>query len=386
MTLPSLYIFKKTKIVFLFATFILTFTSIYSQETINGNIVHDNINREYIIYIPASYDSDIPVPLIFCFHGYSSNAFVNYNYTKFKNIADTAGFIVVHPQGTLLNGVTHWNVGGWTTGSTVDDVGFTNALLDTISRSYNINAEKVYSTGMSNGGYMSFLLACQLSERFAAIASVTGSMTPQIFDNCNASKPMPIMQIHGTSDGTVPYSGNPIWTKSIDEIIQYWSNHNNCNPEPSYTSIPDINENDGSTVEHIVYENGDNCVTTEHFKVYGGDHDWPGAFGNMDIDASNEIWKFFAKYDINGLIGCETTLNKNEQNDKIKIYPNPVKDFLTIENNSTKTVEYQIFSILGQLILKGKIDANNDRIELSTLQPSVYFLKTKNQIIKFVKN
>ena len=78
------------------------------------------------------------------------------NYTNFNYISDTAGFIVVYPQGTLLQGTTHWNVGGWTLGSTIDDVGFIRNLLDSISYEYNIDSFRVYSTGMSNGGYMSF--------------------------------------------------------------------------------------------------------------------------------------------------------------------------------------------------------------------------------------
>ena len=194
-----------------------------AQQTINGTITHDNINRDYILYIPASYNPSTPVPLVFCFHGYSSNANSNYAYTNFRSIADTAGFIVVHPQGTLDNtGTSHWNVGGWTIGSTVDDVGFTLALLNSISASYTINPDRVYSTGMSNGGYMSFLLACQLSDKFAAVASVTGSMTPQTFSACNPVHPTPIMQIHGTADATVPYAGVPSWTLSIDDVLQYW--------------------------------------------------------------------------------------------------------------------------------------------------------------------
>ena len=176
---------------FIIALFALPFIA-QSQQTINGTITHDNLQRDYIMYIPASYNSANPVPLVFCFHGYSSNASTNFTYTNFKGIADTAGFIVVHPQGTLLQGVTHWNVGGWTLASTVDDVGFTNALIDSISSDYSINSDRVYSTGMSNGGYMSFLLACQLSNRFAAVASVTGSMTPQTYNACNTTHPTPI--------------------------------------------------------------------------------------------------------------------------------------------------------------------------------------------------
>ena len=114
---------------FIFVPFFMS-----GQQTINGNLTHDNISRSYILYVPASYNSASPVPLVFCFHGYTSNSNANFSYTNFKSIADTAGFIVVHPQGTLdNNGSAHWNVGGWTVGSTVDDVGFTSALLDSIS-------------------------------------------------------------------------------------------------------------------------------------------------------------------------------------------------------------------------------------------------------------
>ena len=147
-----------------------------AQQTINESITHGGLQRDYIIHIPSSYNVNTPIPLVFCFHGYGSNASTNMSYTNFNYISDTAGFIVVYPQGTLLQGTTHWNVGGWTTASTIDDVGFTASLLDSISNAYTIDDTRVYSTGMSNGGYMSFLLACQLSNRIAAIASVTGSM------------------------------------------------------------------------------------------------------------------------------------------------------------------------------------------------------------------
>ena len=279
---------------------------VFSQQTINGSIMHDSMQRDYIIHIPSSYNINTPIPLVFCFHGYTSNASTIMTYTNFNYISDTAGFIVVYPQGTLLQGTTHWNVGGWTTGSTVDDVGFSISLLDSISNEYNIDATRVYSTGMSNGGYMSFLLACQMSDKIAAIASITGSMTPQTYNSCNPQHPTPILQIHGTNDQVVPYLGDPTWTKSIDDVLQYWADYNNCNTTPTITAI-------ASAVEYIVYDGGDNSVTTEHFKIYGGDHDWPGVWGNMDIDASNEVWKFFSKYDINGLIGITTLIDNTDK-------------------------------------------------------------------------
>ena len=175
--------------------FLIIFIPIFtlSQQTINGSIMHDNMQRDYIIHIPSSYNINTPIPLVFCFHGYTSNASAIMTYTNFNYISDTAGFIVVYPQGTLLQGSTHWNVGGWTTASTVDDVGFSISLLDSISNEYNIDDTRVYSTGMSNGGYMSFLLACQMSDKIAAIASVTGSMTPQTYNVCNPQHPTPIL-------------------------------------------------------------------------------------------------------------------------------------------------------------------------------------------------
>ena len=361
--------------------FVLPFIS-YAQQTINGSIMHDNIQRSYIMYVPSSYNPSNPVPLVFCFHGYGSNSTTNFNYTNFRSISDTAGFIVVHPQGTLLQGVPHWNVGGWTLASTTDDVGFTDALIDSISSNYSINADRIYSTGMSNGGYMSFLLACQLSNRFAAVASVTGSMTPQTYNNCNPQHPTPILQIHGTVDGTVPYGGNPTWTKSIDDVLQYWSNFNNCNPNPSITALPDLNTTDGSTVEYYIYDNGDNGSTTEHFKVNGGDHDWPGVFGNMDINASIEVWKFFSKFDINGAI---SSLSSHQNTENIfKLYPSPSSDFITIESNINVGTYYQILSIEGKVIHVGKISSSSHQINISDYTPGNYLLKIDGTTKRFI--
>ena len=376
----------KTKFTVILVGLFSVFSAINAQEIINGTLNHDNLNREYILYLPASYNPATPSPLVLSFHGYSSTAQVNFIYTRFNSIADTAGFILIHPQGTLLNGVSHWNVGGWTLGSTVDDVGFVSALLDTISNSYNIDQDRVYSTGMSNGGFMSFLLACQLSNRIAAVASVTGSMTPQTYNNCNPQHPTPVLQIHGTADGTVPYDGDTTWTKSIDDVLQYWVNFNNCNSIPTVSHVPDINTTDGSTVDYIVYSEGNNCVTTEHFKVFNGDHDWPGVWGNMDIDASVEVWKFFSKYNINGLNGCGTsTINENAiERKEIHVFPNPASESITIIMDVSESLEYYIYSSSGVQVLSGMVDNNNKTIDISELDPGIFFLRFNTQTIKLI--
>ncbi|MBT3571301.1 MAG: hypothetical protein HN498_02960 [Flavobacteriales bacterium] len=275
------------------------------QQTINASINHGGITRDYILYVPNSYVTGNQVLLVFNFHGYSSNATQQMWYGDFRAIADTAGFIIVHPEGTLDNsGVTHWNV-GWG-GSTVNDINFTSTLIDSIASEYSINLDRVYSTGMSNGGFMSYQLACELSDRIAAIASVTGSMNLGWFNSCNPSHPMPVMEIHGTLDPTVSYNASS-FTESIPNIMDFWGNFNNCNSTAIVTNVPNTNTADGCTAEHQIWENGSNGVAVEHYIIIDGEHSWPGALfpngiTNQDINAAEKIWEFFNNYDINGLI------------------------------------------------------------------------------------
>jgi polyhydroxybutyrate depolymerase len=357
---------------------------ISAQQTINGSIIHDGIQRDYILYIPAIYDGSLNVPLVLNFHGFGSNANEQMFYGDFRDIADTEGFVLVHPQGTTLNGSQYWNVGS-PGSSSVDDVGFIEALIDELGNLYAINLDRVYATGMSNGGFMSFLLACQLSEKIAAIASVTGSMTFDTYDNCNAQHPTPILQIHGTSDNIVPYNGNT-GSLPIDDIISYWVNYNNCDTNPTTTALPDINPSDGSTVEHIIYSGGDNGVTTEHMKIIGGGHTWPGSAitlpgTNQDINASMEIWHFFSRFDINGILSVPEF-----DNIQVNIYPNPTNSKINLSLNFSKELNYELFSSLGKLLIIGTIKTNNQEIDLSNLSPNIYYFKLGNQVFKILKS
>jgi polyhydroxybutyrate depolymerase len=362
-----------------------TFSPILAQQTINGSVIHDGIQRDYILYIPAIYDGSADFPLVLNFHGFGSNANEQMFYGDFRDIADTEGFLLVHPQGTSLNGSQYWNVGSpGSSGSTIDDVGFTEALIDELANLYTINLDRVYATGMSNGGFMSFLLACQLSEKIAAIASVTGSMTLDTYDNCNAQHPTPILQIHGTSDNIVPYNGNT-GSLSIDDVISYWVNYNNCDTNPTITTFPDLDPSDGSIVEHIVYTGGDNASTTEHMKVIGGGHTWPGSVfilpgTNQDINASNEIWEFFSRFDING------SLSVNEfENGQVTIYPNPTSSKINLSLSFSEELNYELFSSIGKQLMNGTIKSSYQEINLSHLNPNIYFLKIGNQVFKILK-
>jgi len=380
----------KTKITITLVLLILSINHILAQQTLNETIFHNGVSRQYILYIPAMYDGTSPVPLMFNFHGFGNNA--NIQMTIFagnmRSIADTAGFILVFPEGSLWFGLPHWSVGSWTEGSPADDVGFTEAMIDTISDNYNIDSDRVYSSGYSNGGYFSFELACQLSERIAAIASITGTMSTETYTSCNPSHPTPVLTIHGTADNVVNYNGgNPANSKSLDDVNAYWSTYNNTADTPLVINLPDINSFDGSTVELSLYEEGDNCTSVAHYKVIGGGHDWVGSFGNMDIDASIEIWNFVSKYDMSGLIGCSTlSVQENAGKDgQLLVYPNPAVDRITIELDWTDQANYQIYSTIGELKLNGVIHSTDKTIDLTKLQSGIYILKVGTSIARLIK-
>ena len=267
-----------------------------SGKTFNCSVIHDEKNRQFFIYQGSSYSGNAPI--LFVLHGYTSRALWIMNYSGFQSIADEFGFLVIYPQGTLLpsSGQTHWNVGGWTTSSTTDDVSFINSLINFIDDEYSIDPKRIYSTGMSNGGYMSYKLACDLSSKIAAVVSVTGSMTIQTVDGCNPSHPTSVAQIHGLQDSVVSYYGNA-WSKPIEEVMEYWANYNNCSNESNSSEI--TGSNGGGT--HDVYSECDNQTSVELFLMNNMGHDWPN-LNNHDIQASTTIWDFLSKYDIDGLI------------------------------------------------------------------------------------
>lgn len=351
----------------------------FGQQTINASITHGGLQRDYILYVPASYDSTAPVPLLFNFHGYTSNASDQMWYGDFRPIADTAGFIIVHPQGTLDNSnATHFNV-GWG-GSSVDDVGFTSALIDSIDAQYAINLDRVYSTGMSNGGYMSFHLACNLSDRIAAVGSVTGSMVPFTMNNCNATHMTPVLQIHGTSDGTVPYNGGAGWSAPIQDVLDHWATYNGCALTPVIEDVPNINTGDGTTVERHSYVNLNGCATVKHYKIFGGSHTWAGSIfnsagTNYDINASVEVWRFVSQFDINGVINNCSSLNIHESTlDLVTYSPNPVIDHVQINGIDNLDLEYELINGLGIICQSGTI-AKDNIIDLTGQTDGIYLIR-----------
>ena len=269
----------------------------------------DGETREFIIHVPSSYDTLKSVPLMLNFHGWTMTAEEQMEVSDMRSLANSKQFILVYPQGTRFQFLTHWNVGSWTTGSNANDLGFTEALIQQISTNYNIDEERIYACGYSNGGFFSYELACQLSHKIAAIGSVAGNMSTKTVNNCNPSHPTPVITVSGTMDDETLYDGSESdGYISHSSTIDFWVTYNNVDAIPIITNLPNTNTADGDSVILYQYLNGANNTEIDHYKVINGGHGWPGSsntvipIGNMDINANSVIWDFVSQFDINGKI------------------------------------------------------------------------------------
>ena len=256
-------------------------------------IIHEGVNREYVLHVPDSYDDSFSVPVVLNFHGFSGDAYQYMNEADMRILSESENFILIYPQGLNLDGEPHWNAcpNGGDNKSDVDDFGFIETLIEEISSNYNIDLERIYAVGYSNGGMMAYGLANHKSELIAAVASVSGAML-----DCTGpvSHPMPIIHLHGTDDLDLPYNGNNNYN-SVQNTLDYWINFNNTNKEP----IVNFDNNGEIEIEHYVYDNGNNSVSVEHYKYIGGYHIWfMSTFQGQN--ASELVWDFLSRYDING--------------------------------------------------------------------------------------
>ncbi len=362
-----------------------------AQTTLIDTIISGGIPRTYRLYVPAIYNASNPAPLIINMHGYTSNATQQQSYTNFKPIADTAGFIMVYPQGTVdNNGYTFWNAGIGNGG--VDDIGFLSHLIDSLKSKYNINLNRVYSTGFSMGGFMSHILAIALSDRIAAIASVSGTFFTNQYPY-TATQAVPVMQIHGTADGTVPFTGGSGMV-AVDNTVKFWVNSDHCDTTPVFTAVPDVNAGDGCTAEHYVYNNGDNGSTVEFYKIVGGDHTWPGAYNigkvtNQDMSASKEIWRFFNHYSLTTAI----KENDNNSGNTILIYPNPAAENMTVqfENRNYHSADITVYNAIGQRVITQScingmpsVSLNTASLPAGIYSMQVWFDKKKSSYKKLI--
>ncbi|RLI54115.1 MAG: phospholipase [Candidatus Thorarchaeota archaeon] len=283
------------------------------------SITHGGLERTYRIHIPPSFNKTIQMPLVLVLHGGGGTAEgmeEQLTLGGFNNLSDKKGFIVVYPNGIEKR----WNdcrknISYRTHQEKIDDVGFISTLIDNITEEFNINPGRVYVTGMSNGAMMSYRLACEISEKIAAIAPVTGAIPEDIISQCSPSKPVSVIAISGTDDPLVPWEGGDIKSLflhkplgkvlSVPDSVNYWAIHNNCSPMPNITWLPDLDPRDDTRVRREVYGEGDEGTKVILYAIEGGGHTWPDGLQYLsesligktchDINANEVIWEFFTE-------------------------------------------------------------------------------------------
>lgn len=275
------------------------------------------------------------MPVVFNLHGLGITAQQNLDWTG-TAFSDSAGYIAVYPQGI-------YNEWVWVNNASMD-VGFVDALIDTLNSNYSIDLKRIYSTGWSRGVVMSFVLASQLSERIAAVAPVAGFMNDWLPTDGNPQRAVPVLMINGTADTADPWDGKKGYI-SVEQSLDYWVNFNACT-ECDTISLPDLDPTDGCTVEKITHTN---CISNNSvvlFKLIGGGHCWPGipptedekvyGVGRMtsDINGEEVIWNFFKNYELSEFTNVESDSNIPIGFSLSQNYPNPF--------NSTTTIEYSV--------------------------------------------
>ncbi|MCS6819565.1 MAG: PHB depolymerase family esterase [Chitinophagales bacterium] len=343
---------------------------------ITKSIQHNGINRSALIHLPKKYQTGDTLPLLLCFHGLNQTPKRIAEVTGFDTIANRENFIVAYPLGKD----TVWNTFSNPYFSGIDDVGFISHLIDSIHADYPINFRRVYATGMSNGGFMCYKLACHLSHRIAAIAPLAGTLTDSMRHYCTPLRPVPLLHIHGTSDFLVGYNGG-LLNISVPATLQYWVQHNKCPTTETTTSLPNINTQDNSTITLLEWKPCFNLTEVVHYKINSGGHTWPGSavtFGglggnvNRDINASEVIWEFLSRFSLNDL-------NLGESKYEIlkpAIYPIPAIRTLYVNDEVNLFKRYSILDVMGREFLSGILSqgVHQFTIDISGIPAGMYLL------------
>ena len=259
------------------------------------NITSGGLARVVNVHIPANYDPSRGTPLVLNFHGFTSDAPQEAILSLMNDKADSEGFIVAYPYGTGTP--LSWNAGaccGTAASTGVDDIQFVRDILTTAADKLCIDPTRIYATGMSNGGFLSHRIGCELADKFAAIAPVAGVLG---LPSCNPSRPMPVMHFHGTMDPLVPYNGDAaMGFPAVLDTFHGWADRDGCTGVPTQTYA-----NGDATCQTYAQCAGGAEVTL--CTIDGGGHTWPGGtpvptlgVTSTDIHATDAMWTFFAAH------------------------------------------------------------------------------------------
>ena len=376
--------------------------TINAQQNISDSLQHQNYQRQYIVHLPPGYTYNNPAPAVIVLHGGSGNYQSVQGFTQMNFVSNQNDFLAIYPQGigNAPPGYS-WADGRNTTADQagIDDVGFMSKLIDTLYHDYNIDTNRVYICGFSNGGFMTQRLACETPELFAAIGGLGCSIDTSLIQTCNTNQAVPMAYFSGTADPEVPYNGgamnNPSVTPivSVDTAVQYWVNNNNCQTAEPVVNIPDNVPDDSSTVELYKYTDCDCDADFYFYKIINGGHTWPGVpipqfpqLGNTneDIHASYVLWNFFSQFSL-----CKnvTRIIEPEKDINFSLYPNPTNGSIYLQSEE-KIANIILFDMTGQKRFLKK--RNDGVIDLTNLSSGIYLLRIelsngKTQATKVMK-
>ena len=264
----------------------------------------DGLEREFYIVFPESFTTEEIYPLIISLHGGADYADANMEYTGFTEINDQNNLVLIFPQGTIAEGKgdTGWYTGGDCSNIEVCDLSFLERLIDLSIEELAVDSSRVYISGFSNGAFMAYTTACFLSNKVAAIAPVSGSLSPEDYEECNPQRPVPIIHIHGNNDSQIPLNGNDYITP-VESVFSYWSTFNQC--DSSYVIDGEDYNGDGFAWYSEISSDCQQGVSINYTYLEDFGHEWPSDNTNKgiaaDINGASFIWDFLLKYDINGL-------------------------------------------------------------------------------------
>lgn len=293
---------KRAFIIAFVATVLIVawFTNSNSDDDVglNQSILHNGISRDYILYIPENLPTN--APLVVVSHGYTSSAKTMMSYSGMNKVADEEKFLVVYPQGTKdQRGNNFFNVGyEFHASSKVDDLGFIKALVTKLTEDYQVNPNHIFATGMSNGGDLSYFLACYASDTFQAVAPIAGTMMQTTIETCKPQKGMPIFAVHGKADEVTYFDGDMAnrdkWGPypGIPAVIEHWVDVNavEISKQVDLDNITNFTaSNEALSFDRYLSETSDHEVW---LYIHSGGHDW----SLKELDTSSEIWSFFTRY------------------------------------------------------------------------------------------
>lgn len=264
----------------------------------NGSIVSSGERREYLLCVPRGYDRSRPTPLVISMHGAGGWPVQQMELDGWNRLAEKERFIVVYPSAYARGRPRIWRVGPGADLVT-KDARFISDLIDQLASTYNIDRRRIYASGVSNGGGMSFALSCTLSDRIAAVGMVAAAQTLP-WRWCTDRRAVPVIAFHGTDDPMIPYNGGVSWiaSRSFPNVpiwIANWARRNRCASTP-------IESNVASDVVRREYPNCADDAAVVLYTIRGGGHTWPGGQQleewfvgrtSRSVDATSEMWRFF---------------------------------------------------------------------------------------------